>query len=157
MIGTVCLLWTILCIWSNIIALNASEPLNVTAIQSFNALAKAKTKPGEGCSLARSVRHKVGHDETRNIAEHGLINGSSVRGFGVCDGPLQHLDAIIILGQKKHSTYDSSHSTSLEPILWSLSGYYPAVHQADVLVWHEGDLSRDDIPPDLITMCTCAI
>ena len=38
----------------------------------------------------------------------------------VCDGQQQSTDVIVILGQKNHSTYDATHSTSLAPILVSL-------------------------------------
>lgn len=63
----------------------------------------------------------------------------------VCDGRRRSTDAIVILGQKKHSTYDNTHTTSLEPILRSLETYYLFVRSADILIWHEGDLSRVDI------------
>ena len=69
--------------------------------------------------------------------------------FDPCLGRRTSEDAIIILGQKRHSTYDASHQTSLAPILRSLDAYYPAVRRADVLVWHEGDLTQADIPDKL--------
>ena len=69
--------------------------------------------------------------------------------FDPCLGRRTSEDAIIILGQKKHSSYDASHQTSLAPILRSLDAYYPAVRRADVLVWHEGDLTQADIPDKL--------
>jgi hypothetical protein len=68
---------------------------------------------------------------------------------GICDQELQHIDAIVILGQLKHSSYDSSHSTSLEPILSSLRYFYPHVRNADVVLWHEGDITQKHLPPDL--------
>jgi hypothetical protein len=68
---------------------------------------------------------------------------------GICDQELRHIDAIVILGQLKHSSYDSSHSTSLEPILSSLQYFYPQVRNADVLLWHEGEITQKHLPRDL--------
>lgn len=73
-----------------------------------------------------------------------------------CDSTPHSVDAIVILGQKKHSSYDSTHSTSLSPVLKSLEIFYPHVHDADVTIWHEGDLTRADLPDDLsfpLLMC----
>jgi hypothetical protein len=68
----------------------------------------------------------------------------------ICDGRTTKRDAIVMLAQKKHSTYDESHSTSLAPILNSLDIYYhKCINEADVLVWHEGDITIDDIPAGL--------
>lgn len=63
----------------------------------------------------------------------------------VCSGEKNSTDVIVILGQKKHSTYDASHSTSLKPILESLEKHYSFVKEADILIWHEGDLNKSDI------------
>ena len=78
-----------------------------------------------------------------------LLFAALTSAFNPCKGSRKSSDAIIVLGQKKHSSYDSTHSTSLAPILLSLDAYYPAVHEADVLVWHEGDLSENDVPQNL--------
>ena len=81
-----------------------------------------------------------------------LVLPSSLAGaksFDPCLGSRTSEDAIVILGQKTHSTYDASRQTSLAPILRSLDAYYPAVRRADVLVWHEGDLTQKDIPDKL--------
>ena len=64
----------------------------------------------------------------------------------ICDGERKSLDAIVILGQKKHSTYDSvTHPTSLHPILSSLVRNYPRGKEADILIFQEGDLFRTDL------------
>lgn len=79
-----------------------------------------------------------------------------VRSCAACDRPLSSRDAIVILGQKKHSSYDHTHSTSLSPILLSLDHYYQYVSEADVIVWHEGDLGRDDLPLNItFTIILC--
>lgn len=68
---------------------------------------------------------------------------------GLCDKQLRHTDAIIILGQLKHSSYDTSHSSSLAPVLASLEYFYPYVNNSDVLLWHEGEIQQSDLPGDL--------
>lgn len=63
-----------------------------------------------------------------------------------CDGQRKSSDAIVILGQKKHSTYDSvTHPTSLHPILSSIMRHYPSGKEADILVFQEGDIFRTDL------------
>ena len=64
----------------------------------------------------------------------------------VCDGIQRSTDAIVILGQKKHSSYDSTHSTSLHPVLQSLLTNYAPAKESDILIWHEGDLNVTDLP-----------
>ena len=67
----------------------------------------------------------------------------------LCDRPRQHTDAIVILGQKKHSSYDASRDSSFHPVLLSLEANYKATSRADVMIWHEGDLNTTDLPPRL--------
>ena len=62
----------------------------------------------------------------------------------VCDGEKRSADVIVILGQKKHSSYDTSHETSLAPILLSLEKHFLFVKEADILIWHEGDIDKND-------------
>lgn len=64
----------------------------------------------------------------------------------MCDSPRLHTDGIVILGQKKHSSYDSTRNSSFHPVLLSLETNYKAAKEADVMVWHEGDLGRQDLP-----------
>lgn len=73
----------------------------------------------------------------------------------ICDRPRNSTDAIIILGQKKHSSYDASHTTSLGGVLHSLDKYYPHVVDADVMIWHEGDLSQSDLPVVSFPLILC--
>ena len=73
-----------------------------------------------------------------------------------CTGFRHALDAIVILGQKKHSHYDSSHSTSIKTLLESLERFYPAVVYADILIFHEGNFTAEDLParyPSQIRLC----
>jgi hypothetical protein len=63
----------------------------------------------------------------------------------ICAGTRYSIDAITILGQKKHSSYDSSHPVTLMNILNSLHKYYPYVNETDILIWHEGDFQYKDV------------
>jgi hypothetical protein len=63
----------------------------------------------------------------------------------ICDGPRKFSDAIVILGQKRHSSYDATHTTSLHPILLSIMTHYPHGKEADILIFQEGDILRDDL------------
>ena len=74
-----------------------------------------------------------------------LLTYNSYLCSSVCNGERNSTDVIVVLGQKKHSSYDASHSTSLEPILSSLETHYSFVKEADILIWHEGDLNESDI------------
>jgi hypothetical protein len=97
-------------------------------------------------SLANYSRCLIGDGApVKESAELVRIRDSN----GLCDLKLRHTDAIIIFGQLKHSSYDSSHATSLEPILSSLKYYYPNVVNADVLLWHEGEIKQSHLPADL--------
>ena len=62
----------------------------------------------------------------------------------VCSGVRTSRDAIIILAQKKHSTYDATHSTTLQHTLRTLERFYSKLSEADVLIWHEGDMTARD-------------
>ena len=57
-----------------------------------------------------------------------------------CSRKRQSKDAIVWLGQRKHSTYDATHTNTLNASMSSVAAMYRAVTKADVLVWHEGDL-----------------
>mmetsp|Transcript_11684 Transcript_11684/g.39072 ORF Transcript_11684/g.39072 Transcript_11684/m.39072 type:complete len:303 (-) Transcript_11684:426-1334(-) len=61
-----------------------------------------------------------------------------------CSGARKSQDAIVWLGQRKHSSYDATHANTLNASMASVREYYPAVRNADVLVWHEGDMSPRD-------------
>lgn len=62
----------------------------------------------------------------------------------VCTGRRASTDAIVWLGQARHSTYDATHKNTLNASMSSVARFYPRVSEADVLVWHEGDLSVHD-------------
>ena len=65
----------------------------------------------------------------------------------ICEGkPQTSKDAIVMLVQKKHSTYDVGHSVDILGPLAALLKSYPDVVHADVLLWHEGDFTLADIP-----------
>ncbi|CAB9497277.1 glycosyltransferase family 15 protein [Seminavis robusta] len=53
-------------------------------------------------------------------------------------------DAIVMVVQKKHSTY-IGHNVDISSPLLSLRKAYPQVAKSDVLLWHEGDFSWEDI------------
>lgn len=61
-----------------------------------------------------------------------------------CTGKRRSRDVIIYLGQKQHSSYDATHANTLNASMASLRENYGGVGEADVIVWHEGDLTRDD-------------
>ena len=69
--------------------------------------------------------------------------------FQVCDTQRRSVDAVVILGQVRHSSYDATHSSSLHPILRSLNHFYSRVSEADVLIWHEGDIYNRHMPKKL--------
>lgn len=73
----------------------------------------------------------------------------------ICDIPRVSTDVIMVLGQKKHSSYDSTHLTSLAPIFLSLEKYYPHAKDSDVILWHEGDITRIDLPPVSFSIRLC--
>ncbi|KAH8078079.1 hypothetical protein JL720_9750 [Aureococcus anophagefferens] len=60
-----------------------------------------------------------------------------------CTGRRRHGDAIIYLGQKQHSSYDARANT-LKRVDGEPRRNYGAVRDADVIVWHEGDLAPRD-------------
>ena len=64
---------------------------------------------------------------------------------GACTRQRRSRDAVVWLGQRKHSSYDASHGNTLNASLASVVTYYRAIRAADVLIWHEGDLSRSDV------------
>ena len=59
---------------------------------------------------------------------------------GACSRARRSKDAIVWLRQRKHSTYDATHANTLNASMASVARFYPAFVNADVLVWHEGDL-----------------
>lgn len=62
-----------------------------------------------------------------------------------CSGSRRSQDAIVWLGQARHSSYDGSHKNTLNASMSSVGAAYSLfVGEADVLVWHEGDLSSRD-------------
>ena len=61
-----------------------------------------------------------------------------------CTGQRQSRDVIVFLGQKKHSSYDATHANTLNASMASLRTHMKHVGEADVIVWHEGDLSHED-------------
>lgn len=65
----------------------------------------------------------------------------------MCSGLARHRDAVIIIGQKKHSTYDASHDAFgyLARALHSLSTHYSRFNESDLLLWHEGDFDQRDL------------
>ena len=62
---------------------------------------------------------------------------AAAAGDGVCTARRRHSDAVVTLAQRKHSTYDASHTTSTVELLDNLGVLYPALRDADVLIWHE--------------------
>ena len=66
--------------------------------------------------------------------------GNSLDVAGACSRARRSKDAIVWLGQRKHSTYDATHANTLNASMASVARFYPAFVNADVLVWHEGDL-----------------
>ncbi len=58
-------------------------------------------------------------------------------GDGVCTGRRKSVDATVTLGQRKHSSYDATHTTNIHELLENLNEYYPAIHETDLLLWHE--------------------
>ena len=58
-----------------------------------------------------------------------------------CSGQRAHTDAVVMLVQQKHSSYDAKHSTEASSVVDNLRAYYSAVAAADVLLWHEGNYS----------------
>lgn len=62
----------------------------------------------------------------------------------VCTGRRLSNDAIVVLGQKVHSSYDVSHNTSLHILFDSLIKNYAFIKETDVLLWHEGDFNQSD-------------
>lgn len=75
----------------------------------------------------------------------------------ICTGQRLSVDAIIVLAQKMHSSYDSSHQTTLSILFASLQSHYrPFLKDVDFLVWHEGDMTLADIPdlqPANVRLC----
>lgn len=69
----------------------------------------------------------------------------------ICSGQRVSRDAIVYIAQKKHSSYDSSHNSSslLLSSIASLAEHYAALQDADLLIWHEGDLVPSDLEPQL--------
>jgi len=67
------------------------------------------------------------------------------KALSVCDGNRESSDAIVLIGQKSHSTYDSSHKTSITEVLRSIEIFYKKAPEADILIWHEGEFSHDDL------------
>jgi hypothetical protein len=66
--------------------------------------------------------------------------------LGVCQGDsFSSTDAITMLIQKTHSTYDSSHPVDIIDPLTRLHKAYPFAAQADILLLHEGDFSLADV------------
>lgn len=61
-----------------------------------------------------------------------------------CSGKRHSQDAVVWLGQARHSSYDSTHKNTLNASMLSVATFYPFIGAADVLVWHEGDLSARD-------------
>lgn len=59
---------------------------------------------------------------------------------GACSRTRRSKDAIVWLGQRKHSTYDATHTNTLNASMASVARFYAHVRSADILVWHEGDL-----------------
>ncbi|CAB9514279.1 Probable mannosyltransferase [Seminavis robusta] len=55
-------------------------------------------------------------------------------------------DAIVMMIQKNHSTYSGEHSVDIGGPLITLKEAYPQVSKADILLWHEGDFTWDDVP-----------
>jgi len=55
----------------------------------------------------------------------------------MCTGRLVNTDAVMLLAQKRHSTYDATHNTDIHATLTLLARNYPALPHADVLIWHE--------------------
>ena len=64
---------------------------------------------------------------------------------GACTRQRRSRDAVVWLGQRKHSSYDASHGNTLNASLASVVTHYRAIRAADVLIWHEGDLSHSDV------------
>ena len=48
--------------------------------------------------------------------------------------------------QKTHSTYDSSRTANFVPTLRLIKKYYARVSEADIMLWHEGDVRPKDVP-----------
>ncbi|CAB9523148.1 glycosyltransferase family 15 protein [Seminavis robusta] len=66
---------------------------------------------------------------------------------GCLGGNRTSKDAIVMMIQKHHSTY-GGHTVDISGPLLSLKKAYPQVHKADILLWHEGDFTWNDIPTD---------
>ncbi|CAB9510861.1 glycosyltransferase family 15 protein [Seminavis robusta] len=67
----------------------------------------------------------------------------------ICEGGgKMSSDAIVMLIQKKHSSYADDHTVDIAGPLLSLQSAYKAVRAADVLLWHEGEFALSDIPLD---------
>lgn len=58
----------------------------------------------------------------------------------LCSGKQRFSDAIVVLGQNTHSSYDSSHPNELNNLLASLQLNYVYSNTTDILVWHEEKL-----------------
>lgn len=62
----------------------------------------------------------------------------------VCTSQLLSSDSIVVLGQKKHSSYDSTHSTNVPHLLANLQMHYSKLNESDTLLWNEGEFTESD-------------
>jgi len=59
---------------------------------------------------------------------------------GACSRTRKSPNAVVWLGQRRHSTYDATHANTLNASMASVAAHYKALRGTDFLVWHEGDL-----------------
>ena len=88
-----------------------------------------------GC--ARKERDRARAPRARSGDEDALSRA-------YCTSTRQSRDVIVYLGQKTHSSYDATHKNTLNASMESLRTNFGKIGEADVIVWHEGDLVPSD-------------
>ncbi len=65
----------------------------------------------------------------------------------VCTGRQASPDTIVVVGQKRHSSYDATHVNRLEDLFHNINRFYPAVRECDTLLFHEGEFTPAEFDP----------
>jgi len=78
------------------------------------------------------------------LATHASATTNTTDLAQYCTGERKSTDVIVYLGQKQHSSYDSTHKNTLNASMESLRLNMLKIRESDVIVWHEGDLTPAD-------------
>ncbi|CAB9510862.1 glycosyltransferase family 15 protein [Seminavis robusta] len=130
-------------------SLATPRPINKPTPNSINSSANPRNNEPPMSNKA-IVPHLP--DTLTNITQPNLVdpfNGAQDQPPSICEGGGKvSRDAIVMLMQKKHSTYAGDHTVDIAGPLLSLQSAYKAVQAADVLLWHEGEFALSEIPVD---------